>query len=161
MTSLPGFFKLEWNFQDLVHSSSTQVIKDSQPETTYFIYDSEGSRVRKITERSSIDSQAARKMKETLYLNGAEIYRVYAGNGVTIRMQKNTSCVTGETTVALIERKLDNPEPLVRYQAAAGLELDDDGHIISYEEYSPFGATTHQARQRDVEPPRWQNLPSA
>src|SRR5207247_1410857 len=51
------------------------------------------------------------------------------------------------------------PARLIRYQAgnhlgSACLELDDQAHIISYEEYAPYGSSTYQAVRSQTETPK-------
>jgi RHS repeat-associated protein len=65
--------------------------------------------------------------------------------------------------VALIETKTVDasarpfaPTPRIRYQldnhlGSAVLELDDGGHVISYEEYHPYGTTAYHAATGDIE----------
>src|SRR5262249_25024759 len=48
------------------------------------------------------------------------------------------------------------PRQLIRYQlgnhlGSANLELDNQGQIISYEEYAPYGSSTYQAVRRQTE----------
>ena len=68
--------------------------------------------------------------------------------------------------IALVETRTVGDEPgvprrLIRYQfgnhlGSASLELDDDGEVLSYEEYSPYGATTYQAvRDTRLSPKRY------
>src|SRR5207247_1352534 len=65
--------------------------------------------------------------------------------------------------IALVEtRTLDTmggdpaPSRLIRYQfgnhlGSAGLELDHEARIISYEEYAPYGSSTYQAVRSQTE----------
>jgi hypothetical protein len=63
-------------------ASSKQVRTDGgTPETTYYVYDAGGQRVRKVTERSAKGEETPTRMKERIYLGGFEIYREYNGNG--------------------------------------------------------------------------------
>ncbi len=55
-----------------------------------------------------------------------------------------------------LRRFFIGPETLIRYQlgnhlGSAGLELDDEAQIISYEEYYPYGSTTYQAVRSQTE----------
>ncbi|KAL8751966.1 MAG: hypothetical protein Q9184_005887 [Pyrenodesmia sp. 2 TL-2023] len=148
MTSMPGYSKLTWDCEDKLRSSSTQINNKGVAETTWYVYDSAGQRVRKVTDRATTDrTSAPSKMKETLYLPGFEIFRTFRGDGSSMETESKTSHVLGTSRIALIENGL------VRYQADQGLELDDHGNIISYEEYSPFGATTYVACGRKITAP--------
>ena len=148
MTSMPGYSSLTWDCDDKLRSSSTQITREGSPETTWYVYDDNGQRVRKVTVSSAgSNSSTPRKMKETLYLPDLEIFRTFDGDGVSIKSEKLTSHVNGVSRIALVE------DGLVRYQVDEGLELDDHGNVVSYEEYSPFGATTYVACGRNIDAP--------
>ena len=120
------------------------------PETTYYVYDGSGQRVRKVTER-----QNGTRKNERLYLGGFEIYRDYDGSGVSIALERQTLHIMDDKQrVALVETRTqgnDGSSPqLIRYQfgnhlGSASLELDEAGQVISYEEYHPYGTTSYQA----------------
>jgi RHS repeat-associated protein len=65
--------------------------------------------------------------------------------------------------IALVETRIlgkepDAPAQLIRYQfgnhlGSSSLELDDHARVISYEEYTPYGSTSYQAVQKDIELP--------
>jgi len=71
--------------------------------------------------------------------------------------------IYGSRRVALVETKthdegavVPSPAPQIRYQlnnhlGSASLELDDDGAVISYEEYHPYGTTSYQAGRNVAE----------
>ena len=96
-------------------------------------------------------------MKERLYLGGFEIYREYAGDGLTVTLERETLHVMDDQQrISLVETKtvdLENGSsltPAIRYQlgnhlSSASLELDNNGAVISYEEYHPYGTTSYQA----------------
>ena len=49
---------------------------------------------------------------------------------------------------------IHHPMQLIRYQFgnhldSAALELRDDGEVISYEEYYPYGSTSYQAMDKN------------
>ncbi len=63
--------------------------------------------------------------------------------------------------IALVETRTDTTvlEHLIRYQfcnhlGSASLELDNQGRIISYEEYAPYGNTVYQALRSQTETPK-------
>ena len=59
--------------------SSRCVERRGTPETTYYVYDAAGQRVRKVTERQTAPGATPTRMKERIYLGGFEIYREYDG----------------------------------------------------------------------------------
>jgi len=173
MTSMSHLSAMTWDFRDNLASTAAQrTSNNTTPETTYYVYDASGRRTRKVTERQQQqggdDPQAPpRKLKETLYLTGLDVYRKFAGNGTTITLERQTCKVThADKNVALIERRTilaeaaadaNNlpPERLDRYQlddhlASIQMELDDAGNPISYEEYSAYGTTTYYAAKTEL-----------
>ncbi|KAE8384306.1 SpvB-domain-containing protein [Aspergillus alliaceus] len=155
ITRMAGY-SLVWDYNNQLRSFSTQRVKESGiPERTWYIYNSRGKRVRKVTVRDT-----GTKLKETLYLPCCDISVTYSGDGVSIS-RKTTSTEVGNlnasgSSMAVVETKADDNsgsvQNLVRYQMSDNLELDDTGKVISYEEYSPYGSSTYQSRA--VEAPR-------
>ncbi|EHK26850.1 uncharacterized protein TRIVIDRAFT_217459 [Trichoderma virens Gv29-8] len=160
ITSVPGYSYLDWDFNDRLRSFSKQKItnEDSKPETTWFVYNASGVRVRKITERSATADSAIpgnpRKLKETLYLPLHDVFICYSGDGATIRRKTMTDVIKNDQVphqLALIERTCHQfaqeevqSKALVRYQLGEQMEVDDHAQIISYQEFSPFGVSTYQ-----------------
>ena len=153
MTAMPHLTMMQWDHRDQLQATSRQVVTNGTPETTYYIYDAAGERVRKVTEREN-----GTRKKERVYLGGFEVYREYNGNGTSVTLERETLHVMDDKQrIALVERKtLEVSSPLtphaslIRYQlvnhlGSTSLELDDAGQIISYEEYFPYGSTSYQA----------------
>ncbi|KAJ8130431.1 hypothetical protein O1611_g3197 [Lasiodiplodia mahajangana] len=63
----PYYTALSWDFHNRLRSSSTQIVKQGTPETTFYVYDRQGRRVRKVTERATSEggSRSPTKLKET------------------------------------------------------------------------------------------------
>lgn len=147
MTSLPCFSSIQWNYDNMLASSATQVVTTGVPETTYYVYNREGVRVRKVTERmASSELTPSCKIKETVYLRDLELDSRYTGDGITLRRERQVVAIVGDSKVALVESFSDlAKDVLVRYESSSNLELDDDANVVSYEEYAPFGACTYRA----------------
>jgi RHS repeat-associated protein len=158
MVQMPHLPLMQWNFKDELSATSRQVVNEGPPEMTYYVYNADGQRARKITER-----QNGQKKNERLYLGGYELYREY-DSGSSVTLERETLYVMDDKErVALIETQaVDNraavssPTPAQRYQltnhlGSAGLELDESEALISYEEYSPYGNTTFQAGRSAAE----------
>ena len=159
MTSMPHLTLMQWDYKDELQATARQVVSNGMPETTYYVYDASGQRIRKITER-----QNGTRKNERTYLGGFEVYREYDGTGTSVTLERESLHVMDDKQrIALVETKtIDNqsiipdPQPLTRYQfsnhlGSASLELDDVGQIISYEEYYPYGSTSYQAGRSAVE----------
>lgn len=147
VTSMPGFSSLKWGYHQMLSSSSKQRVADGKvPETTYFVYNHQGHRVRKVTERASAeDASGGSKMADTIQLGEVKIERVFTGSG-TLQRTSKVSSIVGESRIASIESQDDFVQDgLFRYEVSPSLELDDQGRMINYEEYSPYGACTFKA----------------
>jgi RHS repeat-associated protein len=168
MTRMAHLPQMLWDYRDQLLATARQVVNNGgTPETTYYVYDASGQRIRKVTERQSNAPDAATKKEERLYLGGFEIYREYEADGSTLELERETLHVLDDKQrVALVEkrtfRKTSDPgDPLllIRYQfgnhlGSASLELDEQAQIISYEEYSPYGSSTYQAVRSQTETPK-------
>jgi RHS repeat-associated protein len=163
MTQMPHLPLMQWDFKDQLEASSKQVVNGGTRETTYYVYDTSGQRVRKVTER-----QNGTPMKERIYLGGFELYREYNGSGDVLTKERETLHVMdGQQRIALVETQtFGEPDeitgngpvanPLIRYQlnnhlGSACVELDEHGKLISYEEFYPYGSTAYQAGRSGLE----------
>jgi len=160
MTSMPHLTLMEWDFKDQLRATSRQAVNaapppDKAPETTFYVYDAGGQRVRKVTER-----QSGSRKEERIYVGGFEIYREFGSNGNDIALERETLHVMDDKhRIALVETRTQgddgSPPQLIRYQfgnhlGSASLELDDKGSLISYEEYYPYGSTSYQAVDQNI-----------
>lgn len=157
-TAMPHLALMCWDFRDQLEAVARQSAGEgTTQETTYYVYDAAGQRVRKVTER-------ANRSKERIYLGGFEIYREYEGDGTAVRLERETLHVMDDKQrVALIETRTHGSDPapaeLVRYQLAnhlgsATLELDAEARVISCEEYYPYGSTSYQTVRSQAEAPK-------
>jgi RHS repeat-associated protein len=165
MTRMLHLPLMQWDFKDQLQATSQQVVNGGTPETTYYVYNAAGQRVRKVTEAQADAGRTPTRTKERIYLGGFEIYREYNGNGSTPTLERETMHIMDDKRrVALVETKtIDStapvntlPSTLTRYQfdnhlGSACLELDESGAIISYEEYYPYGCTSYQAGRNAAE----------
>ena len=168
MTSMPGCPTMGWDYADRLRCTAPRKLSGVDNgvavETTWYVYNASGARVRKVTERA--DSSGGGKLLETLYLRcftGFQVYREFSGKG-EVRSEKKTFEVTAalpssdSSPIALIEDSSTNISfetssktvRLVRYSIGRGLEVDDNAKVISLEEYSPFGATTFRATDKRI-----------
>ncbi len=163
MRRMPQLRVLERDFKDQLRMTQRQAVNAddaaglaSEGERTWYVYDSTGQRVRKVTELPNGNVK-----DERVYLAGFEIYRRHGSQPLV----RQTLHVTDDKQrIALVETRVEGVEPdeparLVRYQlgnhlGSAMLELDDRAQIVSYEEYTPFGSTSYQAVRRLTETPK-------
>ena len=159
MTRMAHLPLMRWDYRDQLTATARQVVNNGgNPETTYYVYDASGQRIRKVTERQSAAPDAATKKEERIYLGAFEVYREYEANGSTLELERETLHVMDDKQrIALVETRTvpRTPDPgdpllLIRYQfgnhlGSASLELNEQAQIISYEEYAPYGSSTYQA----------------
>jgi RHS repeat-associated protein len=159
MTAMPHLPVMEWDFKDQLHATQRQVLNNAPGEKTFYVYDSLGQRVRKVTETAN-----GKRKNDRIYLGGFEIYRDYDATGNAVTLQRETLHVMDDKQrIALVETRTQgndgSPPQLIRYQfgnhlGSASLELDHQAQIISYEEYHPYGTTSYQAVRSQTETPK-------
>jgi RHS repeat-associated protein len=164
MEVMPHLPAMAWDEQDRMRSTTRQVVNAGTPETTFYTYDGGGQRVRKVTDRQAPAGQTPTRKTERIYLGGVEIYREFAGDGITVTLQRETlHLIDGSNRIALVENRTVGTDPapatLIRYQYAnhlgsAVLELDDQAQVVSYGEYFPYGSTSYQAVRSQTDTPK-------
>lgn len=165
ITEMPHLPKMSWNFKEELVVTSRQKQKIGTGESTYYQYDGNGQRVRKITEKSSTDPKSISKKDERIYLGLYETYRTYGDDNLVEFERETLSLMNEDLRFLMIEKVKTNEKlinfnekkgtVLVRYQyhnhiGSASLELDEEGKVITYEEYHPFGTTAYQAINSEI-----------
>lgn len=162
MLRMPHLQVMKWDFKDQLQMTQRQKVNDEdadgvkhQRERTWYVYDSSGQRVRKVTELA-----AGQVKDERIYLGGFEVYR---RNGVNALLRETLHIMDDKQRIALVETRAKGndpaPQQAIRYQfgnhlGSASLELDDQAQIISYEEYTPYGSTSYQAVRSQTDTPK-------
>lgn len=151
-TQMPSLPTMGWDVLGRMDRSAKQV-SSGLPETTWYQYDLQGNRVRKITTHEISGTWVGtmptlyRKNCRS-YLGDWELYRTYNGGG-SVNKEVFSLHISDEMgRFALIES--EGTTVRTRYQhtdhlGSSHLETDDSGVVISYEEYHPFGTTAYQA----------------
>ncbi|KAH0545319.1 hypothetical protein FGG08_000618 [Glutinoglossum americanum] len=163
ITAMPHLTLMQWNYHDQLEATSTQnTANGNVPETTWYVYDAGGQRVRKVTERQATGEEKPTRKCERVYLGSFEILRKYNGTGDTVTLERSTLHIMDDKQrIALVETRTKGeeegqPAQRTRYQfgnhlGSACLELDESAQIVSYEEYTPFGSTSYQMVQSQTE----------
>jgi RHS repeat-associated protein len=152
--SMPHLSLMRWDWRDQLEATATQIVGEGAPQTTYYRYDSNGERVRKV-----ISAQNGALWSQRAYLGPYEIYREYGPTGEVTLERQTLHISDGSERICLLETttvdsgtaaRLATPATLVRYQlgnllGSAVLELDESAAIVSYEEYYPYGSTSLQS----------------
>lgn len=152
----PHLTSLTWNYRNqlaraVTHDRSAEGRRD---DAEYYVYGGDGLRVRKVRVRLVA---AGLEVTEKIYLDGCEIKRRRIDG--RLLLERATSHITdGNERIALVHRwspgllngESNDGAPRIHYQlsnhlGSSSLELNEDGDIISYEEYFPFGDTAFLA----------------
>ncbi len=155
-THLENIAQLNWNYRDNI-SSAVIIERPSDPDDVeYYVYDSQGQRVRKVKE--TYLGAGVTEVEEKLYLGGVEIKRI-SRNTTQILDRSSLHVMDDKKRMAIVHnwaqddlfREVESAADLstnkTRYQfenhlGSASLELDAQGFVISYEEYFAYGGTS-------------------
>ncbi len=145
METMPHLSSMGWNLDNELSSIAKGTM------AAWYQY-SGGQRVRKYVDKGSFK-------EERIYLGSFEIYRKFDSTGSLTIIERQTVHVSDDTgRIAMLEKRTEGDAVddngtaglLTRYiysnhLQSASLELDEEGEIISYEEYHPYGTTSYQA----------------
>ena len=167
ITVMPHLDEIGWNFKEELVKSIRQKVNpgNGTAETTWYQYDANGQRIRKITENSAGVEAIPTKKEERIYISGYETYRTYQANLINFE-RESLSLIDQSNRFVMVETVRQNAKPapapsetvgarLARYQlhnhlGSSSLELDAFAQVISYEEYHPFGTTAFQAQSATI-----------
>jgi RHS repeat-associated protein len=161
MLRLPHLQIMQWDFKDQLQMTQRQAVNGADVdgelhhgERTWYAYDSTGQRVHKVTELAGGEVK-----DERVYFGGFEVYR---RNGANPFVRETLHIMDDKQRVAVVDMRTKGNEPgapvqLIRYQlgshlGSVSLELDAQGQVISYEEYTPYGSTSYHAVRSQTEP---------
>ncbi len=141
-TMQPHLSRITYNFKDEMISVNLGGGGDA-----FYIYGQDGQRVRKVHDH------IGSLVEDRIYIGDFEIYRRNNANGLVLERETLHIMVNGKRIVTLDTRTVGEDEcteQSIRYQfdnhlGSSSLELNEDGNIISYEEYYPYGSTSYQA----------------
>ncbi len=144
--------QLHIDYRDMIGHINLEASGASQ---AWYSYDSQKQRTRKRIEKNN-----GTIVEERLYLGGMEWYR-RTENGRLVEDIETHHLFVVDDRVLIVENVLETNNTqldegiLFRYQygnhlGSVGLEIDERGRIISYEEYHPYGTTAYSAKNRDV-----------
>ncbi len=145
----PEEFLPQWDYKDRVH-----MINLGGGGQAYYQYNTGLERSRKRIEKE------LGVVEERLYLGGMEVYRRWIGT-VLIEEIETHHLFVDDQRVLLVENVLQTDSTnldtgiLDRYQysnhlGSVGLEVDQEGAIISYEEYHPYGTVSYNATNTTI-----------
>lgn len=158
ITGLAHLPLMRWTFRDELAAVATQVVNAGTPETTWYVYDGDGNRVRKVTDRAAGNGSEPRRRFERWCFDGIEIEREYDVNDAVTRQRHTTHVMDDRDRIAMVERDATPGAVgvlLVRHQlgdmlGSPQVETDEGGRVISYELHHPFGTTAYQAVDKTI-----------
>ncbi len=157
---LPNLRSVEWNYRNNI--SKVVIIdrsaQDKANDEEFYIYGGDGIRIRKITQRVVDVANDTIELVDKIYLEGCEIKKIIRG-GAEILNRYTSKISDGKNSLAVIHswqtdiqaRETDDvSQKNIHYQfgnhlGSSSLELDENGYVITYEEYFPFGGTSFLA----------------
>lgn len=156
ITEMPHLREIGWNFKEELVKTARQRVNpgNGTPETTWYQYDGQGQRIRKITENAAAEGADPTKKEERIYQGGYEVYKKQSGANRRL-VRTSLSLMDEGHRFVMIETRNEvddgTEKSLTRYQlhnhlGSAVLELDGSpaARVISYEEYHPYGTTAMQ-----------------
>ncbi|MFI7596722.1 SpvB/TcaC N-terminal domain-containing protein [Actinoplanes sp. NPDC049681] len=157
MQQLPHLQEIRWDFRDQLQMTRQQAAADPNGERTWYVYDSTGQRVRKVTE------SAPGVVKETrLYCGPVEIYQ---RNGASPILRNTLHLMDDRQRITQVDLRLAGTEPgvpaqVVRFHlgnhlGSVTMDVDEAARVLSYEEYTPYGASSYQAMNGQIETPHY------
>lgn len=149
--------RLNWNYRNNLSRADVIQRDGDTSDSEYYVYDSKGNRVRKVLERKI--SNGITEIEEKIYLGNVEIKKIKRRNGGSeniILERTSLHVMDGEKRIAISniwikddsKREVDTVSiRKTRYHLGNNLgsscmEIDEQGSVISYEEYYPFGGTS-------------------
>ncbi|TGZ78084.1 hypothetical protein EX30DRAFT_366172 [Ascodesmis nigricans] len=151
--SLPHLERLEWDYRNRLKVTMQQRVGFGTPERTWYCYDAQGRRVRKVTENYARPGETPTLKEERIYLGSYERYHRFAP-GVTVLNDDLPVSFHRDTlrleSVVVVEKESGQQNPFTRFHltnhvSSSTTELDDTGEVITHEEYTPYGNTTFQS----------------
>ena len=151
--SMPHLSLMAHNHRDELCATARQAVTAGVPETTWYVYDHDGNRIRKVTDRALAGPGQPARKDERLFLGALEIFRSHAG--ATAGLERRTlSVLDDRARIAMIDSRNDvndgTPGEVTRFQLAnhlgsVAVETDGQERLLSYEEYHPYGSTAYRA----------------
>lgn len=144
---------LTWDCRDQLQQVTPVVRNAAEDDYERYAYDVQGVRVRKTT---STQVRSGTCVSDVRYLPGLEI-RTNTRTGEELHV---IAAYAGSCAVRLLHWQAGKPQQLVNDQlryaldnhvGSCTLELDGQGHLLSREEYYPFGGTACVAGRSAVE----------
>jgi RHS repeat-associated protein len=156
--------RIDWSWRGTLNRAVVIERPGGTDDGESYTYGADGMRARKVATRVVHGGEV--EVTEKVYFGTSERKRVLRG-GAVILERWTTHVSDGEGRVALVHRwvtdllrrETDDPSrprvvyQLTTHQGSSAVEVDEDGNLVSYEEYFPYGGTAFIAgdRARDID----------
>lgn len=166
MLDLDNLRGMQWSYNNMLARVDTIIREDGHSDSDYFVYDSGGKRIRKVSERYT-NGGSITEVEEKIYLGSLEIKRqkkVSAQSTVTTLERQSLHIMDGDTRIAITSywpidvysREATSEPRTFRFQldnnlGSSCVEVTQNADIISYEEYFPYGDTSVIAGENEAE----------
>ncbi|WP_067703062.1 RHS repeat-associated core domain-containing protein [Erwinia sp. ErVv1] len=139
--------KLDWTLRGELRKVMPVVRNAGANDSEMYRYDSTSQRLLKVTRQQTGNST---QKQQVIYLPGLELRTRSTGSSLTENLQVITLDGLGRAQLRILHWESGKPDGIGNNMArwsydnlsgSSGLEVDDDGNVISLEEYYPFGGT--------------------
>ena len=156
ITDMGNETTLSWDYENQLVSSTNGT------NATYYQYDAEGNRTRKVFEHSD-----GTKQKETVYVSGREFYFEYSASDTKTLEKETYHVMDDKQRIGSIEHGKKSPMFSIlvtnttnRYNYSdhlnsSAVEADETGNVISLEEYYVYGGTAYHTKSNDISHKRY------
>ena len=158
---MPQLSLMRWDFRDRLSASPVRWSTAAIRETTYYVYDAGGQRVRKMTELAAATGEAPIRKGERVYVGAFEVHRQYDVTDVVRHQLETVHIMDGPQRIALVETVTQGDEDghgsSAPFPGRGSSRVGDArtrrrGENLSYEEYLPYGSTSYQAKDPSIRP---------
>lgn len=123
---------------------------NSGGDVAWYAYDAGGNRVRKYVDKGSVT-------EERIYIGaGWEVWRKRNGSGTLTDERETLHAMDDQRRVAMVEHDTQASTTRYRFQlddhlGTASVETEEDGGVVTYEEFHPYGTTAWWARSSSTD----------
>lgn len=153
LTALDHLRAVDWSWRSTISRAVIIERPGDVDDDEVYTYAADGTRVRKVTTRKKGDGIV--EVIEKVYFGDCERKRVTL-NGALILERWTSHFRSGNERIALLHRwtrddlgrETDDIAParwryqLATHQGSSSVELDENGNVVSYEEYFPYGGSS-------------------
>jgi len=153
--TMPHLTRCIYNLLDQLQETSTQSFGSGDPIRTYYQYDGNGDRTRKVTYWQTATGQTPKLKSQRIYLDDYEVFIGYDADGTTINAHTHSQHIAAPkekdkplerfamvdtdalTSVVTVQQFLSD------HLGSASITIYN-GNRVAFEEYHPFGTSSYR-----------------